>query len=151
MYDITLKPIGVVSNAVKDPGKHDWRVVESEILVNADLTEALDRIDEYSYLVILYWMHNVKPSHRFIQKVHPRGRQDLPMVGVFASRSPARPNPIGMTTVKLLSRQDNVLRVVSLDAVDGTPVLDIKPYIPDHDADKAAQTPEWLSCHTDST
>ena len=149
--DITLKPIGVVRNAVKDPGKHDWRAVESEILVNAALTEALDRIDEYSHLVVLYWMHKVEPSHRFIQKVHPGGRQDLPLVGVFASRSPARPNPIGMTTVKLMSRQDNVLRVIGLDAVDGTPVLDIKPYIPDRDVEKGVQIPDWLPYHSNST
>ena len=148
--DTTLNPIGVVRNAVKDPGKHDWRAVESEILVNAALTEALDRIDEYSHLVVLYWMHKVEPSHRFIQKVHPRGRQDLPLVGVFASRSPARPNPVGMTTVKLMGRQDNVLRVIGLDAVDGTPVLDIKPYIPDRDVEKGAQIPDWLSLHSDS-
>ena len=149
--DITLKPIGVVRNAVKCPGKHDWRAVESEILVDAGLTEALDRIDEYSHLVILYWMHKLEPSQRSIQKVHPRRRQDLPLVGVFASRSPARPNPIGMTTVKLLSRQDNVLRVIGLDAVDGTPVLDIKPYIPDHSAEKGTQIPAWLPCYSDST
>ena len=142
--DITLKPIGVIRNAVEDPGKHDWRAVESEILVNAALTEALDRIDEYSHLVVLYWMHKLEPSQRSIQKVHPRGRQDLPLVGVFASRSPARPNPIGMTTVKLMSRQDNVLQVIGLDAVDATPVLDIKPYIPERDVKKGAQTPDWL-------
>lgn len=149
--DITLKPIGVVKNAVKDLGRQSWHTVESEILVNADLIESLHRIVEYSHLVILYWMDKVEPSQRSIQKVHPRGQKDLPLVGVFASRSPARPNPIGMTTVKLLSRHDNVLRVIGLDAVDGTPVLDIKPYIPDHDAEKGAQTPEWLSHHADST
>jgi tRNA (adenine37-N6)-methyltransferase len=149
--DITLKPIGVVRNAVKYPEKQDWRIVESEILVTTDLTEALDRIDEYSHIVVLYWMHKVEPSQRLLQKVHPKGRHDLPMVGVFASRSPARPNPIGMATVKLLSRQDNVLRVIGLDAADGTPVLDIKPYIPDHNAEKSAQIPNWLSRHGDST
>ena len=130
--NITLKPIGVVRNAVKDPGKHDWHAVESEILINADLTKALDKIDEYSHLVVLYWMHKIEPSQKSVQKVHPKGQQDLPAVGVFASRSPARPNPIGVTTVRLTSRQGNALRVTGLDAIDGTPVLDIKPYIPEN-------------------
>ena len=78
-------------------------------------------------------------------KVHPRRKQSLPLVGVFATRSPARPNPIGMATVKLLECHDNVLKVIGLDAVDGTPVLDIKPYIPGYDSPNEAKTPDWIT------
>jgi len=74
-------------------------------------------------------------------KVLPRGKQNLPLVGVLASRSAAHPNPIGVATVKLLERRDNVLKVIGLDAIDGTPILDIKPYIPDSPAE--VHTPSW--------
>jgi tRNA-Thr(GGU) m(6)t(6)A37 methyltransferase TsaA len=77
--------------------------------------------------------------------VHPKRNQNLPLVGVFATRSPVRPNPMGMATVKLLEHRDNVLKVIGLDAIDGTPVLDIKPYIPGSDSPAAARTPDWLS------
>jgi tRNA-Thr(GGU) m(6)t(6)A37 methyltransferase TsaA len=90
-------------------------------------------------------MHKLPPSQRSIIKVHPKGNHNLPLVGVFASRSPARPNPIGITTVKLLERRENVLKVTGMDAIDGTPVLDIKPYIPGDDSSTEAKTPGWLT------
>ena len=80
-----------------------------------------------------------------MKKVHPKGNEKLPLVGVLASRSPARPNPIGITTVKLLGRDRNVLKVQGLDAVDGTPVLDIKPHIPRYDSPTQATTPDWIA------
>jgi tRNA-Thr(GGU) m(6)t(6)A37 methyltransferase TsaA len=77
--------------------------------------------------------------------VHPKRNPDLPLVGVFATRSPARPNPIGIATVKLLECRDNVLKVIGLDAIDGTPVLDIKPHIPGSDSPTSVSTPGWLT------
>ena len=71
-------------------------------------------------------------------------REDLPLVGLFATRSPRRPNPIGVTTVRLLERRGNVLRVLGLDALDGTPVLDIKPYLPYGDCIQDTHVPEWV-------
>ena len=143
--NITLAPIGVVKNTIREPGRHDSQTVVSEIVVNEDLKEALSRIEEFSHIIVLYWMHKVSPSRRLVMRVHPRGRQDLPLVGVLATRSPARPNPIGVSTVKLLERRDNVLEVMGLDAVDGTPVLDIKPYIPGYDSPAKAKTPGWVT------
>ena len=143
--NITLAPIGVVKNTIREPRRHDWQTVVSEIVVNEDLKEALSRIEEFSHIIVLYWMHKVSPSRRLVMRVHPRGRQDLRLVGVLATRSPARPNPIGVSTVKLLERRDNVLKVMGLDAVDGTPVLDIKPYIPGYDSPAKAKTPDWVT------
>jgi tRNA-Thr(GGU) m(6)t(6)A37 methyltransferase TsaA len=143
--EINLTPIGFVRNSIKEPGIEDWRTVTSEIIIEENLKEALSRIDEFSHIIVIYWMHKLSPSQRAIIKVHPKVNQNLPLVGVFASRSPARPNPIGVTTVKLLERRDNVLKVTGLDAINGTPVLDIKPYLPGDDSSTEAKTPGWLT------
>ena len=143
--EMNLTPIGFVKNNITEPKREDWKTVTSEIIINEDLKEALSRIDEFSHIIVIYWMHKLPPSQHSVIKVHPKGNQNLPLVGVFASRSPARPNPIGITTVKLMERQDNVLKVTGLDAIDGTPVLDIKPYIPDQDSTSEIKTPGWLT------
>ena len=143
--EINLTPIGFVKNNIKEPGIEDWRTVTSEVIIEENLKEALSRIDEFSHIIVIYWMHKLSPSQRAIIKVHPKANQNLPLVGVFASRSPARPNPIGVTTVKLLERRDNVLKVTGLDAINGTPVLDIKPYLPGDDSSTEAKTPGWLT------
>jgi tRNA-Thr(GGU) m(6)t(6)A37 methyltransferase TsaA len=143
--EINLTPIGFVKNSVTERGTEDYQAFTSEIIIKEDLKEALSRIDEFSHIIVIYWMHKLPPSQRSIIKVHPKGNHTLPLVGVFASRSPARPNPIGITTVKLLERRSNVLKVTGLDAIDGTPVLDIKPYIPNDISSNEAKTPGWLT------
>ncbi|MPN59153.1 hypothetical protein SDC9_206873 [bioreactor metagenome] len=75
--------------------------------------------------------------------MHPRGRKDLPLVGLFATRSPARPNPIGISVVRLIKVDKNLLTVRGLDAIDGTPVLDVKPYLPQNDRIENPVIPEW--------
>jgi tRNA-Thr(GGU) m(6)t(6)A37 methyltransferase TsaA len=142
---INLTPIGFVRNAVTEPKGEDWQTITSEIIVNEDLKEALSGIDEFSHIIVIYWMHRTSPAERSVMKVHPKRNQNLPLVGVFATRSPARPNPIGIATVKLLECRENVLKVIGLDAIDGTPVLDIKPHIPGADSPTAAKTPGWLT------
>ena len=143
--EMNLTPIGFVKNNVTEPKRGDWEAVTSEIIINEDLKQGLSRIDEFSHLIVIYWMHKLPPSQRSVIEVHPKGNQNLPLVGVFASRSPARPNPIGITTVKLMERRDNILKVTGLDAIDETPVLDIKLYIPDHDSASEIKTPGWLT------
>ena len=145
--DINLIPIGIVKNDIRKPERCNWKGVVSEIIVREDLREALDNIDEFSHIIILYWMHQFDSSQRSIKKVHPKRRQDLPLVGILASRSPARPNPIGLATVKLIEHNNNVIKVSGLDAIDGTPVLDIKPYIPGYDSPTEAKTPSWVTRH----
>ena len=122
--DMTLKAIGTVRK----------RETTSDIVVNDNLTEALDGLEEFSHIIVLYWMHQAANRSQPPTKVHPRGEQKLPLVGVFATRSPNRPNPVGKATVRLLERQGNTLKVSGLDAIDGTPVIDIKPYIPGYDS-----------------
>jgi len=139
---ISLKAIGTVRNEFRQPLKHDWAKVVSEIVVNPGLTQALDTLDEFSHIIVIYWMHQFH-SGQPPTKVHPQGNPELPLVGVFASRSPHRPNPVGKATVRLLQHQGNILRVEGLDAIDGTPVIDIKPYIPGSDSVADARVPQW--------
>jgi tRNA-Thr(GGU) m(6)t(6)A37 methyltransferase TsaA len=142
---INLTPIGFVKNAVTEPQGEDWQTIISEIIVNEDMNEALSGIDEFSHIIVIYWMHKTPASERSIKKVHPKRNLNLPLVGVFATRSPARPNPIGIATIKLLECRDNILKVIGLDAIDGTPVLDIKPHIPGSDSPTPARIPGWLT------
>ncbi len=95
---------------------------ECIIEVFGDFAAALDGVEQFDRLVVLYWLHQAR---RDTLRVYPRGQSELK--GVFASRSPDRPNPIGLSVVRLLKKERNMLQVVGLDAVDGTPVLDIKP------------------------
>ncbi|HUT68233.1 MAG TPA: tRNA (N6-threonylcarbamoyladenosine(37)-N6)-methyltransferase TrmO [Dehalococcoidales bacterium] len=140
--EITLKPIGAVRSEIKEPTRRDCKDVVSEIVVDSSLAEALDNLDEFSHIIILYWIH--KSPHQAPVKVHPRGNPENKLMGVFATRSPDRPNPIGKSTVRLLERRGNILKVRGLDAIDGTPVLDIKPYIPGYDSVDNARAPSWM-------
>ena len=137
-----VEPIGFVSSDIKskpEPG-YDWREVVSQVNVDNEFSQALTGLEEYSHIIVIYWLHQADAA-RISLKVHPRGDKKLPLVGLFASRSPYRPNPVGQKVVKLLRRQDNILWVKGLDAIDGTPVIDIKPYIPDYDSAADATTP----------
>lgn len=144
---MTLKAIGIVRNEIKQPIRHGWREIISEIMVNSDLTEALDGLDEFSHIIVLYWLHQLPAGKSLPLKVHPMGKTELPLVGRFATRSPSRPNPVGQATVKLLERRGNILKVKGLDAIDGTPVIDIKPYIPGYDSAADAKAPPWMTKH----
>ncbi len=146
---INLKPIGFVRNEIKKaPGSgYNWKAVTSRILIDSYLTEALDNLDEFSHIIVIYWMHQVATESKLSTKTHPRGKPELPLVGLFATRSPNRPNPLGKTTVRLLKRRGNILYVQGLDAIDGTPVVDIKPYIPDSDSVNDARVPPWVTSH----
>ena len=144
---MTLKAIGIIRNEVKRKPEsgYSWQEIVSEIVVDSSLTEALDALEEFSHIIVLYWMHQVANTTQLPCRIHPRGNSELPLVGRFATRSPNRPNPIGKTTVKLLERQGNILKVKGLDAIDNTPVVDIKPYIPGYDSVADARVPPWVA------
>jgi len=158
--DMRLRPVGVVRNGIKQPhlvardGDLEWKAkiekardvrdAVSELEIDSDLTAVLDGIEDFSHLLVLYWAHRVSPEGRSLRKGHPMGRKDFPLVGIFATRSPARPNPICMTIVPLLERKGNILKVQGLDAIDGSPVLDIKPYNPNYDAAHGVKLAEWM-------
>lgn len=114
----------------------------TRIVLKKSLTKALDGIDEYSHIFVLFWLHKTPKTGKTLLKVHPRGKEHLPLTGVFATRTPYRVNPIGLTLVELVRREGNTLWVRGLDAFDHTPVIDIKPY-DGWDAVVDARVPEW--------
>lgn len=104
----------------------------------------LEGLMAYSHLIVLYWFHlRDNPTERGTLRVIPRRHAGAPQVGVFASRSPSRPNPVGLCTVELIDIKDCTLTVSGLDAVAGSPVIDIKPYNPRADSIPNVRTPEW--------
>lgn len=144
--EVTLRPIGMVSNRIAEPIHEGWEAVESRIVLRPELAPALLGLSDYSHIYVLFWLHRVPPHLRGTRlQIHPRDRQDLPLQGLFATRTQLRPNPLGLTVVRLLSVRANVLRVVGLDAIDGTPVLDLKPYISYYDAVPGARQPQWIT------
>jgi tRNA (adenine37-N6)-methyltransferase len=140
--EITLKPIGTVRSPVKDRERRDASSVIAEIIVDPAFSAGLDNLEEYSHISVIFYFHKSRKPAPL--KVHPKQRTEPTPVGVFASRSPDRPNALGMTAVKLLERRENVLKVLGLDAIDGTPVIDIKPYIPGMDSVPDAKVPLWM-------
>lgn len=130
-----LLPVGFVRSAVRSleeaPKQGALSGTEAEIVVDAKYAEALLGLARRAgKIIVLCWMDR---ADRARLKVHPRGQEDRPERGVFSTRSPHRPNPISLHTVELLEVRGNVLRVRGMDAVDGTPVIDIKPHSPELD------------------
>ena len=105
----------------------------------------LDGIEDFSHIVVIYWPHKLPPEERQIQKVHPMGRKDIPLKGIFSTRSPARPNPLLISTVRLLERKGHRLRVQGLEALDKSPIMDIKPMTKLFDDGEPPRFPDWIT------
>jgi tRNA-Thr(GGU) m(6)t(6)A37 methyltransferase TsaA len=132
-----LSFIGVVEKAGED-----W----AKIRVFPEYCAGLKDIQDFSHLIILYWIHlRDKEEERRTLLVFPRRHLVNVEMGVFATRSPSRPNPIGLCVVELLKVEDCVLTVKELDALEGSPIIDIKPYIPRADSIPNARVPEWTA------
>jgi tRNA-Thr(GGU) m(6)t(6)A37 methyltransferase TsaA len=141
---VSLRPIAVVRNNVFEPMPEGWEGVRSDLIFREELMVALDGIEAYSHLIVVFVCHQVPDEERAALHIHPRGDPRLPEQGVLATRSQRRPNAVGVTVVPLLRRRRNILRVLGLDAIDGTPVLDIKPYLPRYDSVPEAGVPDWV-------
>ncbi len=137
-----VQPIGIIHSPYTDPQEVPIQGRFSEARGEVDLSpeyeEGLRDIDGFSHLIILYWFHRAE-GHSLLVKPF---LDDTPR-GLFATRHPARPNPIGLSVVRLLERRGNILQISEVDVLDGTPLLDIKPYIPRFDERKGA-TVGWL-------
>ena len=162
--EFVIRPVGFVKSEFKDPSlvadreglkpgdddidiRHHVREIEeniSTIVINPIMEGILDGLADFSHALILYWPHLAKPESRALTKVHPMGRKDFNKVGVFASCSPARPNPILVTTVRVLGVNGNVLTVQGLEAVDQSPVLDIKPYSRHYMQVEGLKPADWM-------
>ncbi len=139
--DIIFHPIGYVKTSAVGNQVRDENVI-SQLVLNPLLTEGLDSLTEFSHIFVLFNLNQIQTTQNLPLKIHPRSRADLPLMGIFATRTPFRPNPIGLTLVELLKIEGNTLTVRGLDAYDGTPILDIKPYDP-WDKAENARTPAW--------
>jgi tRNA (adenine37-N6)-methyltransferase len=139
--EVKFKPIGVIHSEQKERGA-GHRLTTATIEINKSLAEGLDSLDEFSHIIVIFYFH--KSHIPGPTKVTPRHHGLNTPIGVFASRSPDRPNAIGKSTVRLLKREGNILTVEGMDAIDGTPVLDIKPYVPGIDGVENALAPSWM-------
>ena len=118
LQEIVARPIGRVVS--REGSQHQ------EIVIASEFVSGLEGVEGHDHLWVLFWMHQLTQDDRAILQAHPRGDTTRPKAGVFALHSPCRPNPIGMTRVRLLARKGRRLVVEGLDAFDGSPVLDIK-------------------------
>ncbi|MBI5034954.1 MAG: tRNA (N6-threonylcarbamoyladenosine(37)-N6)-methyltransferase TrmO [Chloroflexi bacterium] len=139
---IQFQSIGIVRNGILEAHRDThWDEIESEISVDEKWRDALDGIAEFSHIWVIFHIDRV-PAPTTL-RIQPIKQADLPVVGIFSTRSPQRPNPIGIRAVELLAVRENILRVRGLDALDGTPVLDLKPYIARHDAIQDSRVAAW--------
>jgi tRNA (adenine37-N6)-methyltransferase len=121
---VTLRPIGYVENEFTEPASPDEiRMIESRIILDPALTQGLQGLEPSQQIMVIFYFHH---SEGYDLLQHPQGDRSRPKRGVFTLRSPNRPNPIGVTVVDLVGIEDNILRVLGLDAIQGTPVLDLK-------------------------
>ena len=141
--DIHIRPIGYVERLSSEENDKNRSLV-SKIIVEKEFAKGLDSIEEWSHVYVIFWMHKISAEDKIL--IHPGGGRN---VGIFATRAPVRPNPIGLTLVELVKRRENTLWVRGLDAFHGTPVLDIKPY-PDWERGRLIvvtdfKVPMWLA------
>lgn len=141
--DIILQPIAFVKNTRNDLSDDYWGNVISEIeLTDAVPADAFNGIDEFSHLEIIFHFNRSDKS-KIVFSGHPRGNKDWPHVGIFAQRKKDRPNSIGLTIVELVKREGNKIWVKYLDAIDGTPILDIKPVMKEFLPQQEITQPSW--------
>ena len=159
-----LSPVGEVKSELKSPSlkadesgltlekrmdrlKKEQKKIKSlicEIHMFKEYEALLEGVEGFSHILVLYWPHLIDPARRALEKVHPMGRKDIPMQGIYATCSPIRPNPILVSAVKLLKRENTILQVQGLEAVDGSPIVDIKPYNTNYYGVFDATVPEWM-------
>lgn len=129
-YTLTLEPIGVVRSTLTSreeaPMQGDEGAPDAWLELTAEVAPGVDGISVGDELIVLTWLHQAR---RDVLQVHPRGRLDTPLRGVFATRSPDRPNPIGLHQVSVLEVEAQRLKVARMEAIDGTPIVDIKPVL----------------------
>ncbi len=142
---VTLSPVGYVVSSVSEPVDADWEKMVSKITLLPEYHGGLLGLESFSHAFVLTHLDRAKYQPEAHLQRHPRGIASLPLVGIFARRAKERPNPIGITVVKLIRVGRHDLEVQGLDAINGTPVLDIKPYFPMYDSVGDAVIPQWIT------
>jgi tRNA (adenine37-N6)-methyltransferase len=143
--DVVLHPIGHVVGGRTEPIDDDWGAVEATIALDERFDEsALAGLTDFSHLDVVFFFHLVAEDKIETSARRPRGRDDWPLVGVFAQRNKARPNRVGVSTCALLGVDGRKVKVRGLDAIDGTPVLDIKPHVSGFGPRGTVREPAWI-------
>jgi len=141
--DIFLQPVAFVKNTRTDLSDDFWGSVISEIELTDDIpAEAFNGIDEFSHLEIIFHF-NQSDKSKIVFSGHPRGNKNWPHVGIFSQRKKDRPNALGLTIVELVKRDGKKIWVKYLDAIDGTPILDIKPVMKEFLPQNEIKQPAW--------
>jgi tRNA-Thr(GGU) m(6)t(6)A37 methyltransferase TsaA len=146
MDEIHLSPIGVVHSSRNVVEDDDWDSVTAWIEIDSARfsPDALAGLDTFSHVEVVYWMNRVESAKIETGARHPRNNQDWPRVGIFAQRAKNRPNRIGTTICRVQAVEGFTVRVAGLDAVDGTPVLDLKPWVREFGPRGEIQQPPWM-------
>jgi tRNA (adenine37-N6)-methyltransferase len=145
MHDpITLHPVGIVSGGRSEPIDDDWADVEADIVLHDQFpADATAGLEAFSHIAVIFHFDRVDPGNVHTGARRPRNRSDWPLVGIFGQRAKARPNRLGLTTCELIEADGRRLRVRGLDAVDGSPVLDIKPTMEEFLPRTGVRQPQW--------
>ncbi|MDJ1467614.1 SAM-dependent methyltransferase [Xanthocytophaga flava] len=142
--EIKIHSVAIVKNTRKTPTDDYWEGVVSEIeLADHIPTEAFNQISDFSHLEIIYYFNQVE-DRDIVFSGRPRGNPAYPLVGIYGQRKKDRPNAIGLATVELLEHKGRTLKVKYLDAIDGTPVLDIKPVFKEFEPKGSLKQPSWV-------
>ncbi|MCW3998802.1 MAG: tRNA (N6-threonylcarbamoyladenosine(37)-N6)-methyltransferase TrmO [Candidatus Bathyarchaeota archaeon] len=145
---IILHPIGYVKTAAsKEEVKSSS--VTSQLVLQPQLSMALRGLEGFSHIYVLFYFNQLPKDQPINMQIHPKAKADLPLMGLFGTRTMFRPNPVGLTIVELVKVEGNVLTVQGLDAFDGTPILDIKPYDPYDKPEKAYAPNWWIKLYTE--
>ena len=141
--EIIMRPVGTVRNEVPNRKDDSWGDDISSIVLDRQFVSGLKGLEDFSHAIILFYLDQAKfDKEKHLQR-RPQNRDDMPLTGIFSQRGKDRPNRIGMTSVEIVSVSEDTLVVKGLDAVNGTPVLDIKPYYPVYDK-REATVPGWV-------
>src|SRR4051794_34071071 len=145
MAAVEMQPIGRVRSTRTEPVDDDWDAVESTVELDPERfgPEAVAGLEEFSHVEVVYVFDRVDPASVQTASRHPRGNPDWPEVGIFAQRGSGRPNRIGVTVCRLLAVDGRTVTVHALDAIDGTPVLDLKPYLAEFAPRGEVRQPPW--------
>jgi tRNA (adenine37-N6)-methyltransferase len=143
--EIQLTPVGVVRSPIQSPVDDVWGDVIAviELDTGAVGADACKGLEEFSHVEVLFHMHLVPPDRIETNARHPRGRLEWPAVGIFAQRGRVRPNRVGASICRLVKVEGLRLTVRDLDAIDGTPVIDVKPYMAEFGPKGEIRQPEW--------
>jgi tRNA (Thr-GGU) A37 N-methylase len=144
---IVMRPIGMVVGTRKEPTDDDWGKESAEIVLDEAqfAPAALAGITDFTHVQVLYVMHGVAEGDVETEARHPRNRADWPKVGIFAQRAKRRTNRIGLACCRIVGVEGLRLRVADLDAIDGTPVLDVKPWVREFGPRGEVRQPAWMT------